>query len=95
MTLDEKVDQQAADTVVNAISAFTNPMGHNNGAFCARMKREHRTLQQQFTEICLAWLATCAKMEDYEVDPRNEYQREIARKLLKDIDIHELRVPFI
>lgn len=38
--------------------------------FCAEMKKDHRTIQQNFTRLCFEWLKTCAQ-EDYPHDERN------------------------
>ena len=78
---------------VNNVSRMLNNFGFNNDAFCELMTREHRTLQQSFTRLCIAWLATCAS-DDYRYDGRNEASHEVAKMLLdgKDNDIH---IPFI
>jgi len=83
-----------AKTAVNDVSDFLNNYGCPLNEFIEQMAREHRTLQQNFTGLCLAWLAKCAS-PDYRTDGRNEYSQQIARKLLKGIDSFELKPPFI
>lgn len=55
---------------VNAVSDMVNSMNFSPEEFCERMKREHRTLQQSFTRLCIAWIKTCAS-DDYATDDRN------------------------
>lgn len=37
---------------------------------CAEMRRDHRTIQQNFTRLCFEWIKTCAS-DDYAHDERN------------------------
>lgn len=53
-----------------AVSNMLNSMGFNPELFCEEMKKDHRTLQQNFTRLCLEWIKTCAS-EDYAHDDRN------------------------
>ena len=52
------------------VSNMLNSMSFNPELFCQEMSREHRTIQQNFTRLCLAWIKTCAS-EDYRHDERN------------------------
>ena len=70
---------------VNNVSTMLNNFGFNNEVFCELMTREHRTLQQSFTRLCIAWLATCAS-DDYRYDGRNEASHEVAKALLSHED---------
>ena len=46
----------------------------DNKAFCEQMSREHRTLQSEFTSLCLDWLLKCREMYEADnYDGRNEY----------------------
>ena len=38
--------------------------------FCKEFTKEHRTIQQNFTRLCIAWIKTCAS-DDYRHDERN------------------------
>lgn len=67
---------------VRAVSDFVNIMGHDNQIFCTEMTREHRTIQEEFTCLCIEWLKTCAS-DNYHFDFRNEYSHMIAKKLLE------------
>ena len=47
------------------------------------MSREHRQLQYDFTNMCLAWLDECRKMyEEKHYDGRNEYACKIGKILM-------------
>ena len=52
------------------VSDMLNSFGFNNELFCEEMSKDHRTIQQNFTRLCLAWIKTCAS-EDYRHDDRN------------------------
>ena len=55
------------------------------------MSRQHRTLQQNFTRLCLKWLEYVAS-DEYRTDGRNEQSKDIAQKLLagfKDLQAKE------
>ena len=43
------------------------------------MSYEHRTLQQQFTKLCIAWLKELAETESY--DLRNEESIKFAQSI--------------
>lgn len=72
---------------VRAVSDMVNNFGFNPTEFCEQFTREHRTLQQNFTRLCLAWIAKCAS-EDYGHDDRNRAShvkcKAIAEAMSKD-----------
>lgn len=74
--------KQAVQTLTNHINRFSFS---SNKEFVEAMTYEHRTLQQSFTRLCVAWLKTCAS-DDYQTDGRNKASHEVAKKLL---DGHE------
>ena len=78
---------------VEMVSDMLNVFGFSSADFCKEFAKEHRTLQQSFTRLCVEWLRTCAS-DDYRYDGRNEASHEVAKMLLdgKDNDIH---IPFI
>ena len=45
------------------------------------MTREHRTLQQSFTKLCMKWLEKCAS-NDYGYDGRNEASHEVSKRMI-------------
>lgn len=61
-------EKQLAITITDAING-----SFNNKAFVEQMSIEHRTLQSEFTSLCLDWLLKCREMyENDRYDGRNE-----------------------
>lgn len=89
MTRDER-NKQNAEQVAEMLNVF----GFDNDGFCDAMCRQHRTLQQSFTRLCIAWLATCAS-DDYRYDGRNEASHEVAKALINSQDADFLGLPFV
>ena len=89
MTRDER-NKQNAEQVAEMVNVF----GFDNDGFCDAMCRQHRTLQQNFTRLCIAWLATCAS-DDYRYDGRNEASHEVAKALINSQDADFLGLPFV
>lgn len=80
---------------VQMVSLMLNRMGFNPEKFCEEFTREHRTIQQNFTRLCIAWLCTCAS-DDYRFDGRNEASHEIAKALIESQDADFIgNIPFI
>lgn len=73
--------QTAAETV-QTVTSFLNTFSSMENDFIQEMNREHRTLQQNFTKLCLAWLENCAG-EDYRYDLRNEASHKISKELIE------------
>lgn len=68
--------------LVQDITDYLNSFNNKGQEFCEEMSREHRTLQQNFTRLCLQWIEHCASVE-YRTDGRNEGSQKIARELLE------------
>lgn len=85
--MDEK---ELARNVSNSLNCF----GFDNRAFCEQMKQEHKTLQQNFTRLCVAWFETLAKMEPWEYDGRNENSVKMAKQIIESLD-GRMSLPFI
>lgn len=87
-TREELLGEQIGNTI--------NCFNFDNEKFIEKMDREHRTKQQQFTGICLAWIEHVCSA-DYNYDGRNEIshlQCEKIRKFMKENDIFS-RMPMI
>lgn len=72
--------------LVVAITDSLN-VGLKNKEFCEAMAREHRTMQADFTNLCLWWLEKCR--EQYETgnyDGRNEYGCRAGKMLMDHLD---------
>lgn len=70
---------------VRQVSDMLNSFTFEYKGFCEEMTREHRTLQQSFTRLCIEWLCTCAS-DDYKYDGRNEASHNIAKALIDSQD---------
>ena len=81
MRNEEKTKKQ-----VNQVTDMLNDFGFDYEGFCEQMCREHRTLQQSFTRLCIHWLSTCAS-DEYRYDGRNEASHEIAKALIESQDL--------
>ena len=58
--------KQNAEEVSNMLCS----LGFSPELFCAEMRKDHRTIQQNFTRLCFEWIKTCA-VDDYPHDDRN------------------------
>lgn len=74
-----------------------NPMGFSPEKFAKAMGRQHRTLQQNFTRVCFAWIQHLASLEANEYDLRNKASVETCRKILAGEikDKYDLALPLI
>ena len=83
-------------TTVRVMSDFVNCYGYNPRDFAAQFGREHRTLQQSFTRVCLAWLRHLVTTPEHWFDLRNEASRKIAVELMRGQDVEYIdRLPLI
>jgi len=73
--------QLTVEELVTNITDFVNTYSLNSNSFCESMSREHRTLQQSFTKLCLKWIEYCAS-DEYKHDPRNQSSHETAKTLI-------------
>ena len=86
---------------VETVSTMLNDFGFSAKGFCESMAREHRTLQQSFTRLCIEWLQTCADAE-YRYDGRNEASHKIAVEIAQSYGAYhpgesfeDIEVPFV
>jgi len=75
------MNKKEVDQVVTKITDFINTYSLDSDAFCESMSREHRTLQQSFTRLCLKWIEHCASA-NYRTDGRNEDSHTISKTIL-------------
>ena len=64
---------------VNFMSNYLNCFGVDYKEFAKQMSCEHRTLQQNFTRLCIAWLKQLSETEYY--DLRNEGSVKFAQSI--------------
>ena len=67
--------------MASAITDFLNKYNAPTSEMLAHMTSEHRTLQQQFTSLCLEWILICAQ-DGYRHDLRNYNSHELCKKLI-------------
>jgi len=65
------------------LNSFSNEQ--KNSDFCEAMSREHRTLQQNFTSLCLAWIEFMGndsqEFKSRFTDARNESSNKICTQI--------------
>jgi len=77
-----------------AMSDFVNNMTCPMDEFISQMNREHRTLQQTFTDLCFSWIRNCAERHQRgDFDLRNEYSCKKSAEIVEKIDLY--KCPFI
>lgn len=73
----------------DAVASMLNNMCFDEAKFCREMASQHRTLQQNFTRLCVAWLNTCGS-PSYQYDARNEGSHRLGESLapvLRDVSL--------
>lgn len=91
----ELAEEQRAKEAAEAVAKFTNSMSFKGSLFIEAMAREHRTLQQSFTRICLMWLWHLSQLPEGHYDLRNEASVKIAKKLMEGQDKYVSCLPTI
>jgi len=89
--------------VAKAVSSMVNTFGNQNRKdFIEQMSVEHRTLQQQFTQLCMDWLSHCDGLrQSKQYDGRNEASMNIGNTLFDFMERKEIsynrkyKLPFI
>ena len=79
-----KYEQELKDNsekIVADLAKLVNSMSFKPDYFIGAMSREHRTLQQSFTKLCLQWLEHVAS-DKYRYDGRNEDSHELCKDLI-------------
>lgn len=74
-------DENMTKRLVVEITDFVNSYSLDQDQFNQTMSREHRTLQQSFTRLCLKWIEHVAS-DEYRTDGRNEASHDICDKLI-------------
>ena len=67
---------------IENVSNMINKLSFSPQDFCKRFLKEHKSIQADFTHLCITWLKTIGS-DDYEFDDRNKRSHEIA-KMIKD-----------
>lgn len=87
---------EKAKITAEKIGELLNDFSFNTKDVCEALTREHRTLQQTFTRLCIEWLRTCAD-DNYPCDGRNISSHKVAKQLIDYADDFNLdmSLPFI
>ncbi len=69
------------------VSNMLNSYGDENvKAFVEEMNREHRTLQQNFMKLVVAWIRLQAEKTEYQYDLRNEASVLLAKQIVDNFE---------
>jgi len=82
--LDSTDSKTPAEHAAKTMGDYVNSYSHDSKEFVEAMSRQHRTLQQSFTGVCVAWLHHLSKLEEFRYDGRNEASVQLAKKLLAE-----------
>jgi hypothetical protein len=77
------MSKPTAKETVQTVTDYVNSFSNKEKEFIQEMSGEHRTLQQSFTKLCLAWLEHCAS-EDYHFDGRNEASHNVSKQIVEN-----------
>ena len=76
------MERPDVNQLVEEITNYVNTMSLKPEEFTDAMSRQHRTLQQSFTRLCLKWIEYCAS-DEYRYDPRNEGSHDICKIIIE------------
>jgi len=71
-----------AKEIANEITNYVNTFSNKSEEFNNAMSCEHRTLQQSFTRLALAWIEHVSS-EEYRHDGRNEASHNTCKQLME------------
>lgn len=78
-------EKELAQKIANEITNYLNTFGDKSEDFNEAMSNQHRTLQQNFTRLCLGWIEHCAS-EEYRYDGRNEASHNTSKVILEGFE---------
>lgn len=76
------MNNENVTAAVKAIETMVNTFGTTHDQFIDEASRMHRTLQQSFTRVALAWIEHVAS-DVYRYDPRNESSHNVCKEMLQ------------
>lgn len=65
---------------------------HDNKIFMERILSQHRTLQQEYFNLCLNSIKAFAEMDERMVDPRNYVAHDKAKKIYQFLQENNISV---
>jgi hypothetical protein len=93
--LAERADEDMSglpEYITDVLNFMSNDTERGHLVFCGAMEHQHRTMQQAFTRLCVAWFVY-ATDPAYRTDARYEDTHELAVSLLALLK--EAYLPFI
>lgn len=96
MLEDEIKEEKELEELKYKLSSYLNSYSHKDRIrrLIQELQREHRTLQQVFTGLCVAWLEDLSKRyEEGNYDLRNEASCKLGKEFTAKIE--ERSLPFI
>ena len=77
------------EAAAQVMSNFINNLSPEYAEFCQIMAKDHPTLQQSFTRLCLEWIKTMADKDQRFIDPRNEESHKVCNKIKTALSSYE------
>lgn len=71
-----------AQNIAKEMSNFVNSYSSDHIEFINEMGKDHRTLQQSFTKLCLKWIEYVAS-DEYRTDGRNQDSHDVCQKMVQ------------
>ena len=94
--------EEALKAAFESMDRFINSMGVERDIpqFIELMACNHRTLQNNFTKLCFAWIQDLAARDESKpgrngFDPRNGSAVKAAKKIMSAVDKYDLMLPTI
>ena len=83
-----------ATELAEVVSRSINSSVFEAAEFVEKMGREHRTLQQSFTGLCLEWIKHMAKQEN-NCDLRNKASVDVCKTMIASLEYEDRVLPYI
>lgn len=90
-----KADRESPEGVARILADYVNRLDNTGPEFAEEMGRQHRTLQQNFTRLCVAWLQYLGTSVDYMYDNRNQASVMLGREFVEKIPAEFRNLPTI
>jgi hypothetical protein len=89
---EQMMEKLTPKEVAKQVSLMLNCFGNRNKKeFIEEMGNEHRTIQQQFTQLSMDWLSHCDGLKDTgKFDGRNEKSVELANHIYDLLEEEEV-----
>jgi len=83
-----RVKQDQVENAVEVMINLVNVMSNDKSVmFAQEMAKQHRTLQQSFTGLCMEWMKELARMDECNCyDGRNEASVKLGTAIVTQID---------